>query len=248
MLNSNLEKLNSYFENYIDKMIIKDIELMEKNDCLLKFSFPHILVTCSGIDFFGGIENDFSKPNGQGNSKDRFIWFVTEWMGKVNNLYKNQDLAYLIYESWRCGVSHEAMLKKGFEASSYYYPRNKHLYYIKDKNRIFIHSLQFADDFINAQKRYREYINTSSDERYINKLWDNLSNMLNKIKTKKEQSFNKFVSFLESKKKVFDSSNAGLGGYSLTKSSFPYEQITTSLSDYGDINAGPSGPPPEDGL
>jgi len=132
MLNNTLQKLNNYFEKYIERMLIKDIELLKARNDKLKFSYPYILLTCSGIDLFGGIEKDFKKPDGRGNSSERFTWFITEWMGKVNPLYKESSLAYLIYDSWRCGVVHQATLKKGFETSSFMYSRDKHLHLIED--------------------------------------------------------------------------------------------------------------------
>lgn len=93
-------------------MIIKDIELLKSKNNEFKFSYPYILLTCSCIDLFGGIEKGFSDPTGRGNSNERFTWFISEWMGKVNSLYKESSLAELIYDSWRCGIVHQATLKK----------------------------------------------------------------------------------------------------------------------------------------
>ena len=153
MSDDKLQKLNNYFIRYIDKMLIEDIKLLKERNEELKFSYPYLLLACSCIDLFGAIEKGFKSPTGQGNTRERFTWFVIEWMGKINSLYKNADLAYLIYDSWRCCVVHQATLKKGFETSSYMYPREKHLNYITDNGRVFIHSLQFADDLIEAQKK-----------------------------------------------------------------------------------------------
>jgi len=162
MVNDSLQKLNSFFEKYIDGMLIKDLELLKVRNNELKFSYPYILLTSSCIDLFGGIEKGFTSSDGRSNSEERSKWFIANWMARINKLYEEQSLTYLIYDSWRCGVSHQAILKLGFETSSFMYPRDKHLHYIKDNERIFIHSLQFADDLIEAQKLYRKHVNYSA--------------------------------------------------------------------------------------
>ena len=250
--NGNLEKLNNYFEKYIDGMIIKDIELIKAKNNEFKFSYPYILLVCSVIDLLGGIEKDFSQ-HGRSNSKERFIWFITEWMGEINNLYKEQSLAYLIYESWRCGVVHQATLKKGFETSSYLYRRDKHLHYIEDKDKIFVHSLQFADDFIKAQKMYREYINDNvTNTGYIDLLYGHLLNMMEEYKDKKKQNFDEFTEILKSRNLVFNSSDTGLvkiASSSVPKeSTSPSEQMITRLPGEDDIEPIPSTEPREEDL
>lgn len=238
MPNDNLQKLNKYFENYIDKMLILDIELLKKRNDELKFSYPYLLLACSGIDLFGGIEKDFTKPNGKGNSKERFMWFITEWMGKINVLYKEESLAYLIYDSWRCGVSHQATLKKGFETSSFMYNTDKHLHYIQDKDRVYIHSLQFADDFIEAQKLYRHHINDSATSNsYIELLYGHLLNMINEDQEEKNQSFEGFTKILQDKGLVFNT----------THPSSQYPPITY-LPNKDEIEPMPSMAPEEDDL
>jgi len=233
MPENKLQKLNNYFAKYIDGMIVKDIELLEVRNDEFRFSYPYIMLVCSCIDLFGGIEKDFKKPDGKGNSRDRFTWFVAEWMGKVNPLYGESSLAYLIYDSWRCGVMHQATLKKGFETSSYSYPRDKHLYYMEDNDRIFIHSLQFADDFIEAQKKYRRHINdNAADVAYIELLYRHLSNMLGEYKSITRQKFEQFTQFLKDSNLVFNS---------IPKS-------TTCLPTEDSLSAIPSAAPEEDDL
>jgi len=237
MPNNTLQKLNNYFEKYIERMLIKDIELLKARNDKLKFSYPYILLTCSGIDLFGGIEKDFKKPDGRGNSSERFTWFITEWMGKVNPLYKESSLAYLIYDSWRCGVVHQATLKKGFETSSFMYSRDKHLHLIEDNGRIFIHAIQFADDFIEAQKRYRKYINENATNTiYIESLYSHLLNMIGENKNKKNKYFNQFSKFLQENNLVFESTSSS------TKSAS--QETITRLPD----DAVPSAAPEEDDL
>ena len=233
--NNNLQKLNIYFEKYIDGMIIKDIELLKERNAVLKFSYPYILLTCSCIDLFGGIEKGFKdRP---GNSRERFMWFITEWMGKVDPLYKRNNLAYLIYDSWRCGVVHQATLKKGFETSSFMYPPNKHLHYIKDKERIFIHSIQFADNFINAQKMYRNRINESATNiSYIDTLYGHLLNMIKEDNNKKNKCFDQFAKFLKDNNFVIESMTT-------STISVPQDMITRLPDD-----AVPSAAPEEDDL
>lgn len=205
MPNDNLQKLNNYFEKYIDEMLIRDIELIKARNDEFKFSYPYLLLVCSCIDLFGGIEKGFKSSTGQGNSRERFEGFITEWMSKVNLLYKEESLAYLIYDSWRSGVMHQATLKKGFETSSYLYSREKHLHYIKESERIFIHSLQFADDLIEAQKLYRQHISDNANNSgYIELLYTNLRNMFEEVNVKKEQKFDELKKILEDKNLVID--------------------------------------------
>jgi len=249
-----LQKLNIYFEKYIDRMLIKDIELLKERNDELKFSYPYILLVCSCIDLFGGIEKGFTKPNGQGNSQERFEWFITEWMGEVNTLYKEKSLAYLIYDSWRCGVAHQATLKKGFETSSYMYSRDKHLYYIKDNDRIFVHSLQFADDLIEAQKMYRKHINNKAGNiAYIELLYNHLLDMMGEYKKEKKQNFDQFTQLLQNNDLVFNSTNniaetrMSPHATAVTSSKYSSQGTVTRLPD-DDILATVSAAPEEDDL
>lgn len=241
MPNDNLQKLNNYFDKYVDKMLIKDILLIKNRNKEFKFSYPYILLVCSCIDLFGAIEKDFTGVNGRGNSEERFEWFIIEWMGKVNPLYKEESLAYLIYDSWRCGVSHQATLKKGFETSSYMYDRDKHLHYIKDKDRVFIHSLQFADDFIEAQASYRKHINDSAiNVAYIDSLFQHLSNMMNESKERKDQALEEFIKVLQDNGLAFNSliTNPTTKASSRTSSKLSsqpsFKKTTTQLPDPND--------------
>lgn len=237
MSNNTLQKLNNYFEKYISRMLIKDIELLKAKNDEFKFSYPYLLLTCSCIDLFGGIEKGFRKPDGKGNSFERFTWFITEWMGKVNSLYKEDGLAYLIYDSWRCGVVHQATLKKGFETSSFMYPRDKHLHLIKNNGRIFIHAIQFADDFIGAQKMYRKYINgNATNTIYIESLYSHLLNMIGENKNKKNEHFNQFSKFLQKNNLVLESTPSSTKSVS--------QEMITRLPD----DAAPSAAPEEDDL
>lgn len=245
MSEEKLEKLNNYFDRYIDRMIIKDIELLKERNNELRFSYPYILLVCSGIDFFGGIECGFlARP--KNNSSERFKWFVKEWMGKINNLYKEESLAYLIYDSWRCGVMHQATLKKGFETCSYKYPRNRHLNYIQDQGneRIFIHSLQFADDFIEAQKLYRQHIiDNISNSVYIQTLYDHLLNMIRENKIEKKQRIKQFIEILKNNNLVFNSTSVASTSTSVSQS--PSLETITRLINDNDSET-PSMPPAEE--
>lgn len=206
MSNDSLQKLNNYFDKYIDRMPIKDIELLKAKNDDLKFSYPYILLACSCIDLFGGIEKGFTSSDGRSNSKERFTWFIYEWMGRINKLYKAESLAYLIYDSWRCGVSHQATLKRGFETSSYIYPRERHLHYLEDNKRVFVHSIQFADDMISAQKLYRKYIyDNAANAVYIDSLYKHLIDMIGEDNSTRIAYFNQFVQLLQKNHLVFNS-------------------------------------------
>ncbi|EKD94258.1 MAG: hypothetical protein ACD_26C00145G0001 [uncultured bacterium] len=250
MTKDNLQKLNNYFERYIDNMLINDIELLKARNDELKFSYPYILLVCSCIDLFGGIEKDFPEPDKRGNSEKRFKWFITEWMGKVNSLYKEKSLAYLIYDSWRCGIVHQATLKKGFMASSHKYDRDKHLHYIENEDIIYIYPIQFADDFIKAQKLYRGKINNSlADTDYIESLYNHLLNMMEENNDRKNQSLAEFIKILKNNNLVFNSTdNTVKTTTTVTSSKSPSKETFTHLPNEGELSAVPSAAPKEDDL
>jgi len=174
-------------------------------------------------------------------------------MGKINSLYKNADLAYLIYDSWRCCVVHQATLKKGFETSSYMYPREKHLNYITDNGRVFIHSLQFADDLIEAQKKYRKQINDNAgNTTYVDLLYNHLLDMMG---DETKQCFDRFVKFLQDNNLVFNSTDSlattGVSPHTstATSSKLSSQDTVTRLPDRDDsIWATVSAAPDEDDL
>jgi len=120
-------------------------------------------------------------------------------------------MSKIIYKSIRCGSSHQAIYKKGVESSSEIYPRDKHLHLrirLRGEDRIFIHALQFADDFIEAQKLYRkEYINQNIDTVY--------ENLLAMLQEEKIEEFAGLVSYLGSKGLTFE------GEYLLSPSAGP---------------------------
>jgi len=209
MSQDNLQKLNIFFDKYIDRMLIRDIELIKSRNDEFRFSYPYILLASSCIDLFGGIEKGFTDSSGHSNSKDRFMWFVRKWMGQINRLYREESLAYLIYDSWRCGVSHQATLKRGFETSSYMYSRGKHLHYINDNKRVFIHSIQFVDDMVAAQKLYRKSINDkASDSGYIDSLYQHLADMIGDENQIRTTHLDQLIQILQQNNLTFDSSSS----------------------------------------
>jgi len=164
------EYIEKYLKKHFEEWLVKDIQIMK--DAKLHFTFPYILSVSAGIDFLGMLAKGFKSKSG-----DRSRYFIKEWMGRINPLYKNDKTSNLIYKSARCGASHQAIYKKGIESSSWAYPRNKHLYHIKcldEKDRIFIHAWQFVDDFVKAQKLFRDEHVKSNSER----VFDNLREML----------------------------------------------------------------------
>ncbi|MGA1871695.1 MAG: hypothetical protein ACMUJM_24470 [bacterium] len=121
----------------------------------------------------------------------RFRWFIKEWIGKVNKAYKNEELGYLIYDCCRCGIVHNAILKNHFHVSSYLY-RGKHLHLSKGKEFIYFDSKKFADDFIEAQRRFRENLQDQENE-YIQKINKNLDEMINNNKESSKDNFNEII-------------------------------------------------------
>lgn len=153
--------VKEYVTLYFDKMIVEDMRIL-KNENLL-FTLPHILLISAGIDFLGGLQKGFYKinkqGNPQGNSNERSCHFIKEWMGRVNNLYKFENMAEFIYNSVRNGAFHEAIFKEDVESYAGDDLQEKHLYVRvnpQGEERIFIHAQQYMDDFLEAQKIFRE--------------------------------------------------------------------------------------------
>jgi len=194
-----LDYIENYLKKYFDEFLLKDIKIIK--NASLEFTIPYILLVSAGIDFLGGLSQGFYKiKNGrkQENSSERFRAFIREWLGRVNPNYKIQGIPELIYNSARCGASHQSIYKKEVESASYIYPQDKHLYYIIDlygKDRIFIHALRLVDDFIKAQNLFREdYIKQNIDDVYTH-----LNDMLNES----EKDFPRLINYLKSKGLTF---------------------------------------------
>jgi hypothetical protein len=198
------KKLNEFFTKYIDNHIISDIKNLEVTNDDHKTSYPYLSLSFSGIDFFGGLEKGFKRDN----SRKRFIWFLKNWMGKVFILYKENSLAELIYDSCRNGIIHTAILKNSFTVSSYFFDENKHLYIDQQKDLIIFHSLRFSKDFIKAQSLYRKNINDCIDEDYLNRIYGNISKMIEENRKKKTDKIwhKDFSQKLVSEERVYSAS------------------------------------------
>jgi len=191
-LQEKLTYIEDYLSTYFDEMLVKDIIMIKDKD--LHFTLPYILLASAGVDFLGGLAKGFREKSGR-----RSCYFIKEWMGRVNELYGYEGMSEIIYNLIRCGSSHQGIYKKGVESSSEIYPRDKHLHLRSrpgGEDRIFIHALQFADDFIEAQKLYRkEYINQNIDTVH--------ENLLAMLQEEKMKGFVGLVSYLRSKGLTF---------------------------------------------
>ena len=182
--------IKDYLKIYFDEWLIIDIENIVKmikvnNE---KFTLPPILLVSAGIDFLGGLECGFSSNSGCRSRK-----FIKDWMGRFNNLYIVKGMSECIYSSVRCGSSHQATYKKGVVISSKNNRKN-HLHVNTSSelgDRIFIHALQFSEDFIKAQRIFRdEYISKN-----IDKVYRNLKEMVGKPK---KEDLNDLIKYLKS--------------------------------------------------
>ena len=160
-----LDYIENYLQKYFDGFVLKDIELIRRAN--LEFTIPYVLLVSTGIDFLGSLAKGFKNTSYEGS-----CYFIEEWMSRKNALYKDKRMSKIIYISGRCGASHQSIYKKEVESTSQLYPQDKHLYHMVDvngKDRILIHALQFVDDFIDAQRLFRqEYIASNADNVYQN--------------------------------------------------------------------------------
>lgn len=193
-----LAYVENYLKKYFDEMFINDIKMIKNKD--LQFTFPYILLVSSGIDFLGGLEKGFKGEN-VGN---RFRGFIENWMVKINKLYGDKRISEIIYNPARCGSSHQAIYKKEIESSSWLYPKDKHLHHMVDlegKDRIFLHALQFVEDFLEAQDLFRkQYISKN-----IHNVYKNLFDMLQEPEI---SGFSDLIKYLKSKGKTFEAEKA----------------------------------------
>ncbi len=174
-----VEDINMFLVRFIDSYIISDIKKLININEKHQTSYAYLALAFSGIDFFGTLEKGVKKGVKDG-VKIRFTWFIREWMGMITPLYRENYLATLIYNSCRNGILHNAVLKNSFNISSYLYPRSAHLHLLSESNLVFFHSIQFAEDFLKAQDRYRKHISQSNDNAYIQGLCKNLSEIIQK--------------------------------------------------------------------
>lgn len=194
-----LQNIEDYLTKYFDGFLLRDIEKIRNAN--LEFTIPYILLVSTGIDFLGGLCQGFCKiRNGrkQGNSSDRFEAFVKEWLGRINSYYQIQGISEIIYNSTRCGASHQSIYKREVESTSCLYPPDKHLYHMTDlwgEDRILIHVLQFVDDFMKAQSLFRE--------EYIKQNVDVVFTHLNEILNESDKDFPRLINDLKSKGLTF---------------------------------------------
>ena len=219
-----IENIEEFLSRFIDSHIGADIRKLIQINKMHETSYPYLALAFSGVDFFGALEKGFEK----GNVGKRFCWFIKEWMGEVNPLYKKDCVGKLIYYSCRNGILHNAILKNSFNVSSYLYPKCKHLHLLPDSRLIFFHSIQFAEDFLAAQKIYRKQISTSKDKEYIKGLCSNLNKMLQENRKENRTDTQKLIRELESMNRIVDEEIQPANQSTITTSST--SSVTTSSS------------------
>lgn len=197
-----LQDINKYLENYFEKYLIEDINRMRNKN--LDFTFPYILLVFAGIDFLGSLEKGIGQK--RRNSGSRSKHFINKWMGRINSEYKIKEIQEILYRSARCGVTHSAIVYKEIVTSSNSDTYNQHLLLmedgiVKEKGRLYLHALQFVDDFRAAYKLFKEEYITDN----IEKVYNNKEQMLKE--GLKEERFERLVKRLINEGKTFYISN-----------------------------------------
>jgi len=192
-----VEDINMFLARFIDSYIISDIRKLINIHGKHQTSYAYLALAYSGIDFFGALEKGV-----KAGVRIRSTWFINKWMGMITPLYRENYLANLIYDSCRNGILHNAVLKNSFNISSYLYPRSAHLHLLSESNLVFFHSIQFAEDFLKAQDRYRKHISQSNDNTYIQCLCNNLSNMIQTNSSKNANDTRQLISGLRLQRRV----------------------------------------------
>lgn len=195
-----LKFINNYLNNYFDKWLFNDIDLMERHE--LKFTLPYILLIFSGIDFLSILKFGITKVNKNSFPSTRSKHFITNYMYKAtkNETYKNKDIANFLYDHVRNGAVHYSMYKESVSCSSdlEVYPKEAHLHIDSSDNNkdfIIIQIQKFIEDFKLAYKYFK--IN------YIENNIDDVFNKLNEMLDDKNNYDNNAINFLKSKGKIF---------------------------------------------
>lgn len=198
-----LKSINNYLNNYFDKWLFNDIDLMERHE--LKFTLPYILLIFSGIDFLSILKFGITKAtNKESNPSVRSKHFITSYMYEAtkNETYKDEDIARFLYEHVRNGAVHYSMYKDSVSCSSdlVVYPKEAHLHIDpgdNNKDFIIIQIQKFIEDF----KLAYEYFKIN----YIEKNIDDVFNKLNEMLGDKKNYDINAINFLKSKGTVTDS-------------------------------------------
>lgn len=224
-----LDFIEDYLKRYFDGFLLKDIDMIRNAN--LEFTIPYVLLVSTGVDFLGLLAKGFGSESGI-----RSCYFIEEWMGRKNALYKDKRISKIIYKSVRCGASHQSIYKREVESASWLYPQNKHLHHMVDvngKDRIFIHVLQLVDDFVDAQRLFRqEYITNNADNVY-----ENLKDMLEESAI---AEFQDLINELKGKGLTFKAEEA-IQSSPRVKS---YDESTKEIIDANGNKVEPSAPPP----
>jgi len=193
-----LIKINNYLEKYFENWLINDIDLIRNcssEENKLYFTLPYVLLVHAGIDFLGGLICGF-KRNNRSNSHERSVEFIKKYMGDVDPVYRENNMANFLYENVRNGAVHCAMYKKNASCTTDpngYYPKENHLY-VNIDNKIIIQVSQFIDDFKEAYKRFKE--------KYIKKYYKNAhKNLIEMLEDSKD--FENLINCLKQNHRIY---------------------------------------------
>ncbi len=196
-----MKKIKNYFENFIDKRLIKDI-LLIKEENASKFAYPYLILASALIDTMGGIEEGFRNSESGLRSKK----FMENWMSKIKPLYKNNDVKELFYNSLRSGVIHQASVGKGFIANSSEELKEKHLHLIENEDKILFHTIVFAEDVIKSCDLFKENILNNKDTESIEKIYNNIFSMFDDNRNNRyEQNLINLKLFLKEENRIYNS-------------------------------------------
>jgi len=128
--------LNTFWKNRVQKWLLDDIKVCLKNHV----NIGAMTLMCCYIDFMGGLLNPGA------DTRTRFYTFIDKYLSQQDALYGFWKCK--LYEDFRCGLVHEAIMKKGtgiFRKDEADAKEYKHLG-IKDA-RLWVDIITFYADF-----------------------------------------------------------------------------------------------------
>lgn len=140
---------NSFWEERVENWLINDVHTCIENWVNIGAT---TLIFCY-VDFLGSLV----RP--KANSRDRFYRFIEEYFAPANKKYDFYKCK--LYEDFRCGLVHEAIMKKGtgiFRSPDPADRGYKHLEVYN--NALWIDLIQLEKDFVNSAVNLKKDIDT----------------------------------------------------------------------------------------
>jgi len=145
------KNFEEFWIDRVENWLIKDVDTCIQNWANIGAT---TLIFCY-IDFFGSLV----RP--KANSRDRFCKFIEEYFSLINKKYDFYKCK--LYEDFRCGLVHEAIMKKGTGIFRSTDPADRGYKHLETyNNALWIDLIQLEIDFVKTANKLKKDINTNS--------------------------------------------------------------------------------------